>query len=85
MSDTDLTLPTTLPVRPFARAAFNLSENAAYAAAIRGDFPTIRVGGLVKVPVRAALAKIAGGDPEVLKAVTADFAAKLKQLDEQAA
>jgi len=41
---------------------------------------------LVRVPVRVALAKIAGGDPETLKAMTIDFAAKLQQFEaEQAA
>jgi hypothetical protein len=86
MAEIDVTLPTTVPVRTFARIAYGISENPAYAAAQRGDFPTVKIGALVRVPVRAALAKIAGGDPEVLKAMTADFAAKLRQLEaEQAA
>jgi hypothetical protein len=84
MTHADVTLPTTLPVRTFAEIAFGLSENAAYAAARRKDIPTIRVGQLLRVPVRVALAKIAGGDPAALEAMTRDFAAKLKQLDEQA-
>jgi excisionase family DNA binding protein len=32
---------------------FNLSRNAAYAAAERGDIPTIKIGRLLRVPVRA--------------------------------
>jgi len=32
---------------------FGLSRNAAYAAAQRGDIPTIKVGKLLRVPVRA--------------------------------
>ena len=32
---------------------FNLSRDASYAAAQRGDIPTIRVGRLLRVPVRA--------------------------------
>jgi excisionase family DNA binding protein len=32
---------------------FNLSRNASYAAAERGDIPTIRMGRLLRVPVRA--------------------------------
>jgi hypothetical protein len=32
---------------------FGLSRNASYAAAERGDFPTIRIGRLLKVPVKA--------------------------------
>jgi hypothetical protein len=86
MADNEVTLPTTVPVRTFARIAFGISENPAYAAAQRGDFPTIKIGALVRVPVRVALAKIAGGDPETLKAMTIDFAAKLRQFEaEQAA
>jgi hypothetical protein len=86
MADNDVTLPTTVPVRIFARIAFDISENPAYAAAQRGDFPTIKIGALLRVPVRVALAKMAGGDAESLKAMTADFAAKLRQIEaEQAA
>lgn len=85
MADNDVTLPTTLPVRTFAKIAFDISENPAYAAAKRGDFPTMKIGVLVRVPVRVALAKIAGGDPEVLKAMTADFAAKLNDMKSNAA
>jgi ribosomal protein S14 len=32
---------------------FGLSRNASYAAASRGDIPTIRIGKLLRVPVRA--------------------------------
>jgi hypothetical protein len=32
---------------------FGLSRNAAYDAAARGDIPTIRIGRLLRVPVRA--------------------------------
>jgi hypothetical protein len=79
---TDVALPITLPVLRFARIAFGHSENTVYAAARKGDFPTIKVSGSLMVPVRPALAKLAGGDPEALRLMTADFAAKLKQLDE---
>jgi hypothetical protein len=86
MADNDVTLPTTVPVRTFAKIVFGISENPAYAAARRGDFPTMKIGVLVRVPVRVALSKMAGGDPEILKAMTADFAAKLRQIEaEQAA
>jgi hypothetical protein len=73
-------LPITLPVPIFCRVVFDSSENSSYALAQREEIPTMRVGGLMKVPVRVALAKLAGGDPEILKAMTADFAAKLKHL-----
>jgi hypothetical protein len=86
MADNDVTLPTTVPVRTFAKIAFGISENPAYAAAQRGDFPTIKIGVLLRVPVRVALAKLAGGDQEALKAMTADFAVRLRELEaEQAA
>jgi hypothetical protein len=86
MSQSNTVMPTTLPVPTFCKVAYGIGENSSYAAAARGDFPTIKIGGLVKVPVRVALAKMAGGDPEVLIAITADFAAKLNQLmAEQAA
>jgi hypothetical protein len=32
---------------------FGFSKNSAYAAAKRGDIPTIRLGKLLRVPVRA--------------------------------
>jgi hypothetical protein len=38
---------------PEAGAKLGLSRNAAYAAAKRGDIPTIRIGKLLRVPVRA--------------------------------
>jgi hypothetical protein len=81
MADNDMTLPTTIPVRTFARIAFGISENPAYAAAQRGDFPTIRIGGVLRVPLRVALAKLAAGDAQALAAMTADFAAKLRQFE----
>jgi hypothetical protein len=82
----DRELPVTVGVPLYGKLVFGMSEDSAYAAARRGDFPTIKIGGLKRVPVRVALAKIAGGDPEVLKAMTADFAAKLNEMmAEQAA
>ena len=32
---------------------FGLSRNGSYAAAARGDIPTIKIGRLLRVPVRA--------------------------------
>ena len=80
MTDT-VTLPTTVPLVTFARLAYGITENPAYAAARRGDIPTIKIGALLRVPVRIALAKMAGGDAQALQAITADFAAKLAELD----
>jgi hypothetical protein len=86
MSDNDPSLPLTLTVPVFGKLAYGLSENAAYEAASRGDIPTVDMSGRLKrVPVRVALLKIAGGDREVLKAVTKDLATKLIELQERAA
>jgi Helix-turn-helix domain len=46
-------LPKTITVPDAGREYFGLSRNAAYAAAQRGDIPTIRIGKLLRVPVRA--------------------------------
>jgi hypothetical protein len=46
-------LPHTLSVPEAGKRYFQLSRNAAYAAAARGDIPVIRIGKLLRVPVRA--------------------------------
>ena len=38
---------------PEAGAKLGLGRNASYAAAKRGDIPTIKIGRLLRVPVRA--------------------------------
>ncbi len=40
----------TASVPDVGRICFGLNTNAAYLAAKRGDFPTIRIGKLIKVP-----------------------------------
>jgi hypothetical protein len=45
--------PKTLSVPEAGRRYFNLSRNGSYDAARRGEIPTIRVGRLLRVPVRA--------------------------------
>ena len=45
--------PKTLTVPDAGREYYGLSRNAAYAAAKRGDIPTIKIGKLLRVPVRA--------------------------------
>jgi hypothetical protein len=78
MSDHEL--PVTVGVPQYARLVFGiLAEDTAYAAARRGDIPTIKIGGKLRVPVRVALARVAGGDAETLRAMTADFAAQLER------
>jgi hypothetical protein len=43
----------TISVPEAGKRYFNLSRNAAYAAAERGEIPTIRIGRLLRVPIRA--------------------------------
>lgn len=45
---------------PEAGAMLGLNKNASYKAAKRGDFPTIRVGKLIRVPKAAFHAMIEG-------------------------
>ena len=45
--------PLTLSVPEAGKRYFGLSRNAAYEAAARGDLPVIRIGRLLRVPVRA--------------------------------
>ena len=47
------TSPLTIPVPEAGKRYFGLSRGASYAAAERGDIPTVRIGRLLKVPVRA--------------------------------
>jgi hypothetical protein len=76
-------LPITVSVTVFARIALSItSENAAYDAAKRGDFPTFKVGPkIMRVPVRAALRQLAGGDQAILENLAADFLQKLQKTD----
>ena len=46
-------LPKTMSVPEAGELYFGLSRNASYAAATRGEIPTIKIGKLLKVPVRA--------------------------------
>jgi hypothetical protein len=43
----------TLTVPEAGRRYFNLSRNASYLAASRGFIPTIRIGRLLRVPIRS--------------------------------
>jgi hypothetical protein len=45
--------PLTLSVPAAGARYFGLSRNAAYDAAARGDLPTVKIGRLLRVPVRA--------------------------------
>ena len=45
--------PLTISVPEAGKRYFDLSRNASYAAAERGEIPTIRIGRLLRVPVRS--------------------------------
>ncbi len=45
--------PKTMTVPDAGREYFGLSRNGAYEAAKRGEIPTIKIGKLLRVPVRA--------------------------------
>jgi excisionase family DNA binding protein len=45
--------PLTLSVPEAGKRYLGLSRNGAYAAAERGEIPTIKIGRLLRVPVRA--------------------------------
>jgi Helix-turn-helix domain len=45
--------PLTISVPEAGRRYFGLSRNGSYDAAARGDIPTIKIGRLLRVPVRA--------------------------------
>jgi hypothetical protein len=75
----DTRLPVTLSVPLFGWAAFDLGESSSYEAAKTGAIRTVEVRGKKKVPVRAELNRLAGGDPTVLAALAKDFLFKLKE------
>jgi hypothetical protein len=45
--------PKTMTVPEAGKEYFGLSRNASYAAAQRGEIPTIKIGKLLRVPVMA--------------------------------
>lgn len=46
-------IPKTMSVPEAGRWYFGLSRNGSYAAAARGEIPTLRIGRLLRVPVAA--------------------------------
>ena len=48
----------TISVPEAGQRYFGLSRNASYAAAERGEIPAIRIGRLLRVPIRALEAKL---------------------------
>lgn len=63
MTDTDTTTqPSLVMTVPEAGAMLDLGRNASYAAAARGEIPTIRIGKLLKVP-KAAFERMLSAAP----------------------
>jgi excisionase family DNA binding protein len=56
----DLRNRVTVNVWPEAGKVLGLSKNTTYAAAKRGDIPTLRIGGRIVVPVARLLAMLEG-------------------------
>lgn len=52
--------PLTISVPEAGRRYFDMSRGASYQAAERGDIPTVRIGRLLRVPVRALDEMLAG-------------------------
>jgi hypothetical protein len=57
--------PLTLSVPEAGRRYFNLGRNASYAAAERGDIPTVRIGKIIRVPVRAVERMLDAATPKM--------------------
>ena len=55
--------PLTLTVPEAGKRYFGMSRNASYDAAKRGDLPTVRIGKLIRVPVRALEAMLERAAP----------------------
>ena len=78
MRRTEPALPLTMPIPLFGKLVSDLGEAKSYEAAIRGDIPTIKLGGKKRVPVRVALRRVAGDDLGILDALMRDLATKLE-------
>jgi hypothetical protein len=72
-------IPLTVSIPQYGRAAFGIGESSSYAAALRGDFPVIEIGGKKRVPIRKALQQLAG-DPATLDQLLNDFLGKLRSV-----
>jgi hypothetical protein len=53
----------TITVPAAGATYFGLSRNGSYIAARRGDIPTVRIGKLLRVPVRQLEAMLDGAKP----------------------
>jgi hypothetical protein len=64
----------TLSVPEAGRRYFDMGRQAAYGAAKRGDIPTIRIGRLIRVPVRALEKMLDNAGGAAMSANTAPLA-----------
>ena len=53
-----MTQPMTLTIQEAGKVCFGLCRNASYAAARRGELPTVKIGRLYCVPIRALEAQL---------------------------
>ena len=60
MSDGGQDKPWVMPIPELGKQYYGLGRSAAYAAAHRGDIPSIRIGGKLLGLVRAAEAQLSG-------------------------
>ena len=58
MKEATNTAPHVLSVPEAGRVYLNLGRNASYEAAHRGDIPTIKIGKLLRVPIKAMERKL---------------------------
>jgi hypothetical protein len=49
----EVVAPLTISVPEAGKRYFGLSRNGSYVAAARGEIPTVKIGRLLRVPVRA--------------------------------
>jgi len=66
---TETTQPLTLSVPEAGERYFGLSREGSYEAARRGDIPTIKIGRLLRVPVRSLEAMLDRAVPRISGAV----------------
>ena len=54
----------TLSVPEAGRTYFNMCRNASYAAAERGEIPTVKIGRLLRVPIQAMERMLEGAETD---------------------
>jgi hypothetical protein len=64
-------VPKTLSVPQAGKIYYDLAKNASYEAARRGDIPTIKIGGRLRVPVMAMERMLAQASVPATKPETA--------------